>query len=45
MIERELLRARVELDPAGAGGQAALRLLAGVVGVRVDPAERDQQSV
>ena len=44
VVERELLGARVELDPLGAGRERALGLGNRVV-VRVDTAERDDQPV
>ena len=44
MVEHELLGARVELDPAGAGVEAALRLGERVV-VWIHAAERDEQPV
>ena len=44
MIERELLGAGMQLDPACAGGQARSASATGIA-VRVDPAERDEQPV
>ena len=43
VVERELLGARVELDPLRAGGERALGLGHGIV-VRVDAAERNEQT-
>jgi len=45
MIERELLGARVQLDPLRAPAQCALGLLDGASAVGTDPAERRQQAV
>ena len=44
VLEEEALRARVQLDPAGAGIEAPLRLLDRVL-AEVEPDERDQPSL
>ena len=44
MVERELLRAGMQLDPARAAGQCALDLGERVV-VRVEPGEREEAAL